>query len=99
MLKAGENSILTLLNRILMPVIQLVVVLFLVDKSYIGFHFIGVIPFIGITVITVYISKLEKKAGVETKVNIIGWICFFVTAVIGLVLILSCPEIFNTYGI
>ena len=39
-----------------------------------------------------YISNLEKKAEVDKKVKIIGWICFIVTAIIGLVLILSFPD-------
>jgi hypothetical protein len=79
-------------------VILLVVTLFLVDKSFIGFNFIGVIPFICLTLVINYIIQLEKKAEVGKRVKIIGWICFFVTGIIGLVLILSFPEIFNTYG-
>ena len=78
--------------------ILVVVVLFLVDKSILGFGYIGVIPFISIVLVVNYISKLEKKAGIDKKVKIIGWICFFVTAIIGLLIILSFPEIFNTYG-
>ena len=70
----------------------------MVDKSYLGFNLIGIIPFVCLGLVINYIGKLEKKAGVDKKVNIIGLICFFVTGIIGLLLILSFPEIFNTYG-
>ena len=78
--------------------ILLVVVLFSVDKSFLGFNYIGVIPYVCFVIVINYISKLEKKAGIDKKVKIISNICFFVTAIIGLLLILSFPEIFNTYS-
>ena len=79
--------------------ILLVVVLFLVDKSILGFDFIGVISLVCFVLVIYYIGKLEKKAEIDKKLKIISWICFFVTVLIGLVLILSFPEIFNTYGL
>jgi hypothetical protein len=79
-------------------VLLLVVVLFLVDKSILGFGYIGGISFVCFVLVINYISKLEKKAEIDKKVRIISWICFFATVIIGLVLILSFPEIFNTYG-
>lgn len=79
--------------------IVLVVVLFLVDKSILGVNFIGVIPLICLFLVTSYIGKLEKKAEIDKKVKIISWICFFATAIIGLVLILSFSDFFNTYGL
>ena len=83
-----------------MAVIVLVVVLFSVDKSILlGFNYIGAIPLICIGLISIYIGKLEKKAEVNTKVKIIGMICFFATAIIGWLLIIWFPEIFNTYGL
>ena len=81
-----------------MAVILLVVVLFSVDKSFLGFNYIGVIPYVCLIVVITYISKLEKKADIDKKVKIISNICFFATVIIGLLLILSFPEIFNTYG-
>ena len=90
----------TIINRISIALIVLVVVLFLVDKSILGVNwYIGVIPLICLVLVIFYIGKLEKKAEIDKKVKIISWICFFVTAIIGLVLILSFPDIFNTYGL
>ncbi|WP_156324342.1 hypothetical protein [Bacillus sp. FJAT-27251] len=57
--------------------VVLVVALFLVDKSFLGFNLLGVIPLICLVLVTAYISKLEKKAEIDKKVKIIGWICFF----------------------
>jgi|tagenome__1003787_1003787.scaffolds.fasta_scaffold19171477_1 hypothetical protein len=94
----GGISIQTIINKVSIAVILLVVVLFLVDKSILGVGYIGIIPFVCFVLVINYISKLEKKAGIDKKVKIIGWICFFSTAIIGLLLILSFPEIFNTYG-
>ena len=81
-----------------MAVLLLVVVLFSVDKSFLGFDYVGVISFVCFVLVFNYIGKLEKKAEIDEKVKIISWICFFATVIIGLVLILSFPEIFNTYG-
>ena len=89
----------TILNKISLAVILLVVVLFLVDKSALGFNYIGAIPFVGLVLIGSYIGKLEKKAEIDKKTKIISSICFFATVIIGLLLILSFPEVFNTYGI
>jgi len=94
----GGISIQTIINKISIAVIVIVVALFLVDKSILGVNFIGVIPLICLVLVTSYIGKLEKKAEIDKKVKIISWICFFATGIIGLVLILSFPEIFNTYG-
>ena len=88
----------TVINRIALGVIILVVVLWEVDKASLGYWYIGIIPLICLILVNYYISKLEKKDEIDKKVNIIGWICFFATGIIGLVLILSFPEIFNTYG-
>ncbi|MGE8081388.1 hypothetical protein [Peribacillus loiseleuriae] len=88
----------TIINRIALGVIMLAIVLWEVDKSSLGYWYIGAIPFICFVLVVNYISKLEKKDEIDKKVKIIGWICFFATVVIGLVLILSYPEIFNTYG-
>ena len=82
-----------------MAVLLLVVVLFLIDKSTLGFNYIGAIPFVCFVLVANYIGKLEKKAEIDKKLKIISSICFFVTVIIGLLLILSFPEIFNTYGI
>lgn len=81
-----------------MAVILLVVVLFSIDKSFLGFNYIAVIPYVCFLLMPNYISKLEKKADLDKKVIIISRICFFATVIIGLLLILSFPEIFNTYG-
>ena len=89
---------LTILNKISMAVILLVVVLFLVDKSFLGFNYIGVVPFVCFVLVINYIGELEKKADIDKKVKLISRICFFATVIIGLLLILSFPEIFNTYG-
>ena len=94
----GGISIQTIINKISIAVILLVVVLFLVDKSILGVSYIGVIPFVCFVLVNNYISKLEKKAEIDKKVKIISWICFFATGIIGLLLNLSFPEIFNTYG-
>jgi len=89
----------TIINRIALGVIMLVVVLWGGDKSSLGYWYIGIIPYICFFLVSNYISKLEKKDKIDKKVNIIGWICFVATAIIGLVLFRSFPEIFNTYGI
>ena len=81
-----------------MAIILLVVVLFSVDKSFLGYNFIGVIPYVCFLLMTNYIGKLEKKADINKKTILISRICFFVTVIIGLLLILSFPKIFNTYG-
>ena len=81
-----------------MAVILLVVVSFSVDKSFLGYNFIGVIPYVCLVLVINYISKLEKKADISKKVKIISNICFIVTVIIGLILILTFPEIFNTYN-
>jgi hypothetical protein len=94
----GGIFIQTIINKISIAVILLVLILFLVDKTILGVGYLGVIPFICLVLVIYYISKLEKKAGINKRVKIIGWICFFVTAIIGLSLILSFPEIFNIYG-
>lgn len=88
----------TVINRIAIGVIMLVVILWGVDKSTLGYWYIGVIPFICFFLVNYYISKLEKKDEIDKKVNIIGWVCFFATVIIGWLLIISFPEIFNTYG-
>jgi hypothetical protein len=89
----------TIINRIALGVFALVIALFSVDKSSLGYWYIGIIPFISLVLVTNYISTLEKKAEIDKKVKIIGWICFFATAIIGWLLIISFPEIFNTYGL
>lgn len=89
----------TVINRVALALIALIVALWVVDKSSLGYWYISIIPFICLILVSNYISKLEKKDKIDKKVNIIGWICFFATAIIGLVLILSFPEFFNTYGI
>ncbi|RLL47113.1 hypothetical protein D8M04_07980 [Oceanobacillus piezotolerans] len=88
-----------ILNRIALGVILLVVVLFSVDKSILGHGYIGLISFVCFLLIINYISTLEKKDQIDKKVKIIGWFCFFGTVIIGLLLIISFPEIFNTYGL
>ena len=80
-----------------MAMILLIVVLFSVDKSFLGFNYIAVIPYVCFLLMTNYIGKLEKKADINKKVKIISNICFIVTVIIGLILILTFPEIFNTY--
>ena len=89
----------TIVNKISIAVILLVLVLFLVDKSFLGFNYIGAIPFVCFVLVGNYIVKLERKVEIDKKVKIISWICFFATVIIGLLLIFSFPEIFNTYGI
>lgn len=89
----------TIINRITLGVIMLVVVLWGVDKSSLGYWYIGSIPFICYVLLVNYISTLEKKAEIDKKVKIISWICFFATVIIGWLLIISFPEIFNTYGL
>ena len=69
------------------------------DKSFLGYWYIGSIPFICYVLVINYISTLEKKAEIDKKVKIISWICFFATIIIGWLLIISFPEIFNTYGL
>ena len=78
-----------------MAVILLVIVLFSVDKSFLGFNYIAIIPYVCFLLMTNYIGKLEKKADIDKKVIIISRICFFITVIIGLLLILSFPEIFK----
>ena len=89
----------TIINQIALGVILLVVVLWEVDKASLGYWYIGVIPLICLILVVNYISKLEKKDEIDKKVKIIGWICFFATGIIGWLLIISFPEIFNTYGL
>jgi hypothetical protein len=72
-------------------VVVLVAVLFMVDKPL-----LGGIPLISLALVNNYISKLEKKAEVDIKLQRIGMICFFATGIIGLVLILSFPDYFQT---
>lgn len=88
----------TVINRIALALIAIIVALWAVDKSYLGYWYISIIPFICIFLVSNYISKLEKKDKIDKKVNIIGWICYFATVIVGLVLMRSFPEIFNTYG-
>ena len=89
----------TIINRIALGVVVLVVALFSVDKYYLGYWYIGVIPFVSFVLVANYIGTLEKKNEIDKKAKIIRWICFFATVIIGWVFILSFPEIFNTYGI
>lgn len=86
----------TILNKISIAVIVLVLSMFSVDMSFSGVNYWGSIPLICLVLVASYISKLEKKAEIDPKIKIISWVCFFATGVIGLVLILSFPEIFNT---
>jgi len=60
---------------------MLVVVLWGVDKSSLGYWYIGSIPFICYVLLINYISTLEKKAEIDKKVKIISWICFFANRV------------------
>ncbi len=71
--------------------IVLVVVLFMVDKP-----FLGVIPLFGLVLVNNYISKLEKKAEVDIKLRGISMICYFATGIIGLVLIIWFSDFFQT---
>lgn len=71
-----EIFIHTILNRISIAVIVIVVASFLVDKSILGVNVIGIIPLICLVLVTSYIGKLEKKAGIDKKVKTISWICF-----------------------
>ncbi|MDR7080684.1 hypothetical protein J2Y03_005775 [Neobacillus niacini] len=89
----------TIINRIALGVFVLVIALFSVDKSSLGYWYIGIIPFTSLVLVVNYISILEKKAEIDKKVKIISWICFFATVIIGWLLIISFPEIFNTYGL
>ena len=89
----------TIINRIALGVFVLVIALFSVDKSSLGYWYIGIIPFTLLVLVVNYISILEKKAEIDKKVKIISWICFFATVIIGWLLIISFPEIFNTYGL
>ncbi len=89
----------TIINRIALGVFVLVIALFSVDKSSLGYWYIGIIPFTSLVLVVNYISILEKKDEIDKKVKIISWICFFATVIIGWLLIISFPEIFNTYGL
>ena len=89
----------TIINRIALGVFVLVIVLFSFDKSSLGYWYIGIIPFTSLILVVNYISRLEKKAEIDKKVNIISWICFLATVIIGWLLIISFPEIFNTYDL
>ena len=57
----GGISIQTIINKISIAVILLVVVLFSVDKSVLGFSYLGVISFVCFVLVINYISKLEKS--------------------------------------
>ena len=70
--------------------IVLVVVLFMVDKPFLG----GII-LLGLALVNNYISKLEKKAEVDIKLQRIGIICFFAIGIIEVVLIFSFPDFFQ----
>ena len=89
----------TIINRIALGVFALIIALFSVDKSSLGYWYIGIIPFTSLVLVANYISTLEKKDEIDKKVKTISWICFFVTVIIGWLLIISFPEIFNTYGL
>ena len=89
----------TIINRIALGVFVLVIALFSVDKSSLGYWYIGIILFTSLVLVVNYISILEKKAEIDKKVKKISWICFFATVIIGWLLIISFPEIFNTYGL
>jgi hypothetical protein len=80
-------------------VFTLVTALFSVEKSSLGYWYIGRIPFISLVLVANYISRLEKKDEIDKKVKIISWICFLATIIIGWLLIISFPEIFNTYSL
>ena len=79
----------TIINRITLGVFVLVIVLFSVDKSSLGYWYIGIIPFTSLVLVANYISTLEKKAEIDKKLNIISWICFLATVIIGWLLIIS----------
>ena len=51
-------SIQTIINKISIAVILLVVVLFLVDKSFLGVRYMGVIPFVCFVLVINYVSHL-----------------------------------------
>ena len=89
----------TIINRIALGVFALVIALFSIDKSSLGYWYIGIIPFISLVLVANYISTLEKKDEIDKKVKIISWICFLAIAILGWLLIISFPEIFNTYGL
>lgn len=89
----------TIINRIALGVVLLIVALFSFDKNYLGHWYIGTISFVSFVLVINYIGTLERKTEIDKKTKIIGWVCFFTTAIIGLVFVLSNPEIFNTYGI
>ena len=75
-LSLGGIFIFTIINKISMAVILLVVVLFSVDKSFLGFNYIGVIPYICLLIVINSIRKKKKKANIDKKVKIISNICF-----------------------
>ena len=94
-----RDLIYTILNKISIAVLIIVVVLFSVDKSYLGFSYIGAIPLFCLMLVTIYIGKLERKTAINKKVKIISWISFIATIIIGLAIIFSFPDIFNTYDL
>ena len=55
----------TIINKISMAVLLLVVVLFMIDKSTLGFNYIGAIAFVCFVLVSNYIGKLEKKAEID----------------------------------
>src|SRR5699024_7396290 len=89
----------SIITKISMAIVILVISLFFIVKYFFVFNFIVLITFFCFLLVSNYINKLEKIVGVDKKVKVIGWICFYVTVIIGLLLIISFPEIFNTYGI
>ncbi|WP_028274221.1 hypothetical protein [Atopococcus tabaci] len=88
--KTEEIFIQTILNKVALAVFALVVGLFVVD-----YPLLGMIPMISLIIVSNAISKLEKRMAVDKKTKTIGWICFAVTVIIGLVLILSFPAYFQ----
>lgn len=54
-----------------------------------------IIPIISLVLVSNYTGQLERKAEVDKRIKIIGWICFVVTAIIGLVLIPLFPHCFQ----
>ena len=87
----------TIINRMALGVFTVIIALFSADKAYLGYWYIGIIPCISLAIVSNYINTLEKNDEIGKKVKIISWICFFASAILGLLLIASFPEIFNTY--